>query len=76
MGHAYARLLADAAQKLGSSAAFYALWPTQRLQQPWQLVLPAVYSAMAAERVAFSPLSGGQWLLPGEAVYCDAAVDR
>ena len=76
MGSAYARLLAEAAQKLGSTPAYYALWPTQKLQQPWQLTVPALYKAMAWERVAFSATSGGQWLLPGEAIYCDAAVDR
>ena len=76
VGRAYARLLAEAALKLGSTAAFHALWPTQKLQQPWQLTIPALYKAMAAERVVFSAAQGGQWLLPGDAVYCDAAVDR
>ena len=76
VGRAYARLLAEAAQRLGSTAAFHALWPTQKLQQPWQLVVPALYTAMASERVVFSAAQGRQWLLPGDAVYCDAAVDR
>lgn len=76
VGPAYARLLAQAARELHSSPAFYALWPVGRLQHPWALVPPALYAALAQERVVYSAADGGTWLLPAQAVYSDATVDR
>ena len=73
---AYANLLAEAAQRMGSCPAFYALWPLQPVQEPWTALTSAFYAELAAHRVAHTAARGGQWLQPDQAVYVDGVVQR
>lgn len=73
---AYARLLAEAAPRLGPCAAFYALWPLQPVQAPWAALTSAMYAELAVQRVVHTAARGGAWLTPDQAVYADGAVQR
>lgn len=73
---AYAQLLAEAAQRMGSCPAFYALWPLQTVQEPWTAVTSAFYAELTAQRIVHTAAGGGQWLQPDQAVYVDGVVQR
>ena len=73
---AYARLLAEAAYRLGPCTAFYALWPLQPVQAPWAALTSALFAELAVQRVVHTAARGGAWLAPDQAVYTDGAVQR
>ena len=43
----YAQLLADAAQRLGPSPAFYSLWPASEPSAPWTNVAAKLFSEVS-----------------------------
>lgn len=43
----YARLIMEAAKHLGPTHAFYSLWPTAELQQPWAALVKAFYEQVS-----------------------------
>lgn len=59
---------------LGSSAAYYALWPLEPVQAPWTALTSAFYTVLATQRVVHTAAQGGAWLVPDQAIYMDGAV--
>ena len=44
----YARALVEAAKKLGPSPAYYALWPSTDVAQPWSKLAARLYNEVAS----------------------------
>ena len=44
----YAQLLADAAQRLGPSPAFYSLWPVSEPSAPWATVAAKLFKEVSS----------------------------
>ncbi|KAJ7566796.1 hypothetical protein O6H91_02G118900 [Diphasiastrum complanatum] len=70
---AYARLLAEAACELGPSVAYYSLWPTETLRQPWDSLLCQVYYSVVSLQlpVLYTAAGGGRWVTPKQAIFPD-----
>jgi sacsin len=66
----YARLLAEAAQLLGPVAAYYALFPSGALREPWACLVRRVFSCLVPLPVLHNG-GAGCWVAPRDAVLPD-----
>lgn len=46
-------------------------WPAQELNQPWQVLVEAVYPLLAAAPLLWTQAGGGSWLTAGQALFPD-----
>eukprot|EP00798_Chlamydomonas_sp_ICE-L_P006706 gene6706-3376_t len=79
VGPAYVMVLVEATRLLGPTQAFFRLWPTTNVPQPWQGVVASLFSALRDQPVVWtyavrpSAPSGG-WASPMECLMPDAKV--
>lgn len=72
---AYAALVQEAARLLGPCSDFWRLLPLGQgsVPEPWLRVAAALYARLADRAVLYSPVGGGKWLPPQQALLPDAA---
>ena len=72
---AYAAALAAAAEQLGASTAYWALWPQAEAAQPWRSLVLSLFSHLKGQLVVPVAISGA-WVTPQQAVYLDDAMEK
>jgi sacsin len=76
VGPLYAQLLGRARELLGHSAAFFALWPSRPVPEPWSAAVERLYQELDDLPVVHSAVCGGRWLTPSEACFADDLCGR
>ncbi|KAK9808692.1 hypothetical protein WJX72_002029 [[Myrmecia] bisecta] len=70
---ALANMLVKVAQVLGPTPAYYRLWPTGHVAEPWAFLVQRLYGQASSLPVAWTDACGGRWLPVQDAFFPDAA---
>jgi hypothetical protein len=71
----YARVLSELAGISTSGTGFYSAWPSSMPAAPWSEVVVQLYARLDGP-VVHSPVNGGRWMRPTDAIYIDEACQR
>eukprot|EP01105_Mastigella_eilhardi_P027626 TRINITY_DN862_c0_g2_i1.p1 TRINITY_DN862_c0_g2~~TRINITY_DN862_c0_g2_i1.p1 ORF type:complete len:4609 (-),score=1093.39 TRINITY_DN862_c0_g2_i1:88-13881(-) len=79
IGPSYIQLVAEAAKQVpvaqkAALDAYYAMFPQSTVIAPWLFAYQSFYENLADAPVLFSPIAGGRWVAPKQALIADETI--